>query len=68
MGKREVSQPAYSMKVEGIDIMVPMRGGTRLAVEPVEWPGDLEPALDRVLKHPGPAVLEVMVKPLEPRP
>ena len=36
--------------------------------ERVERPGDLKPALDRAFKHPGPAVLEVMVKPLEPRP
>jgi thiamine pyrophosphate-dependent acetolactate synthase large subunit-like protein len=36
--------------------------------ERVERPGDLRPALDRALKHPGPAVLEIMVKPLEPRP
>lgn len=36
--------------------------------ERVERPVDLKPALDRALKHPGPAVLEVIVKPLEPRP
>jgi len=36
--------------------------------ERVERPGDLKTALDRALKHRGPAVLEVIVKPLEPRP
>jgi acetolactate synthase-1/2/3 large subunit len=36
--------------------------------ERVEQPGDLKTALTRALKHPGPAVLEVMIKPLEPRP
>jgi thiamine pyrophosphate-dependent acetolactate synthase large subunit-like protein len=36
--------------------------------ERVERPGELKTALDRALKHPGPAVLEVIVKPLEPRP
>ncbi len=36
--------------------------------ERVERPEDLKTALTRALKHPGPAVLEVMVKPLEPRP
>jgi len=35
--------------------------------ERVERPGDLKTALTRALNHPGPAVLEVMIKPLEPR-
>ena len=33
MAKKEPSQPVYSMKVEGRDIMVPMRDGVRLAVD-----------------------------------
>ncbi|HEY7317946.1 MAG TPA: thiamine pyrophosphate-binding protein [Candidatus Binatia bacterium] len=36
--------------------------------ERVEQPHDLRPALGRALAHPGPALLEVGVKPLEPRP
>jgi predicted acyl esterase len=33
MKKKELSQPVYSTKVEGIDILVPMRDGARLAVD-----------------------------------
>jgi thiamine pyrophosphate-dependent acetolactate synthase large subunit-like protein len=36
--------------------------------ERVEKPADLEGAVKRGLGHSGPAVLEVLVKPLEPRP
>jgi acetolactate synthase I/II/III large subunit len=36
--------------------------------ERVEQPENLQPALNRALAHPGPALLEVAVKPLEPRP
>ena len=36
--------------------------------ERVEKPEDLPGAVERGLRHPGPAVLEVRVKPLEPRP
>jgi thiamine pyrophosphate-dependent acetolactate synthase large subunit-like protein len=36
--------------------------------ERVERPGDLQEAIGRALKHPGPALLEILVKPLEPRP
>jgi acetolactate synthase-1/2/3 large subunit len=36
--------------------------------ERVERPDELKPALGRALAHQGPAVLEVAVKPLEPRP
>ena len=36
--------------------------------ERVEKPADLQPALARALAHEGPAVLEIGVKPLEPRP
>lgn len=33
MKKNEPSQPIYITKVEGLDIMIPMRDGTRLAVD-----------------------------------
>ena len=36
--------------------------------ERIEQPRDLQPALGRALAHPGPALLEIGVKPLEPRP
>lgn len=36
--------------------------------EQVNHPQELQPAVDRALDHPGPALLEVAVKPLEPRP
>jgi thiamine pyrophosphate-dependent acetolactate synthase large subunit-like protein len=36
--------------------------------ERVERPEDLKMALDRALRHQGPSVLDVIVKPLEPRP
>jgi thiamine pyrophosphate-dependent acetolactate synthase large subunit-like protein len=36
--------------------------------ERVDQPHDLQPALGRALAHPGPALLEIGVKPLEPRP
>jgi pyruvate dehydrogenase (quinone) len=36
--------------------------------ERIDKPADLQPALARALAHEGPAVLEVGVKPLEPRP
>jgi acetolactate synthase I/II/III large subunit len=36
--------------------------------ERIEQPRDLQPALNRALAHPGPALLEIGVKPLEPRP
>ena len=36
--------------------------------ERVDKPADLQPALARALAHEGPAVLEIGVKPLEPRP
>jgi acetolactate synthase-1/2/3 large subunit len=36
--------------------------------ERVDKPADLQPALARGLAHKGPAVLEIGVKPLEPRP
>ena len=36
--------------------------------ERVEQPRDLPPAVGRALAHPGPSLLEIGVKPLEPRP
>jgi acetolactate synthase-1/2/3 large subunit len=36
--------------------------------ERIDQPRDLQPALGRALGHPGPALLEIGVKPLEPRP
>jgi len=33
MAKKEPSQPVYAVKVEGTDIMVPMRDGVKLAVD-----------------------------------
>jgi acetolactate synthase-1/2/3 large subunit len=36
--------------------------------ERVAKPEDLKSAVTRAINHPGPAVLDVMVKPLEPRP
>jgi len=36
--------------------------------EQVIQPQELQPAVDRALAHPGPALLEIAVKPLEPRP
>lgn len=36
--------------------------------ERVERPGELQHAVNRALAHPGPALLDIAVKPLEPRP
>ena len=36
--------------------------------ERIDQPQELQPALNRALAHPGPALLEIAVKPLEPRP
>ena len=33
MTDNEPSQPIYSVKVEGVDVMVPMRDGTRIAID-----------------------------------
>ena len=38
--KSDMSQPDYSTKVEGIDIMVPMRDGTQLAIDVYRPDGD----------------------------
>jgi thiamine pyrophosphate-dependent acetolactate synthase large subunit-like protein len=36
--------------------------------EHVRQPSDIRPAVGRALSHPGPALVEIAVKPLEPRP
>ena len=36
--------------------------------ERIGKPGEIQPAVSRALAYPGPAVLEIAVKPLEPRP
>ena len=62
-------------RFKGHEIGISLRGdyvgvGRALGAfsERVEKPAELEPALKRALAHQGPAVLEVAVKPLEPRP
>jgi acetolactate synthase I/II/III large subunit len=62
-------------RFKGHEIGVSLRGdyaGVARALgafgERVERPADLQPALARAMAHQGPAVLEVAVKPLEPRP
>ena len=62
-------------RFKGHEIGVSLRGdyaGVARALgaygERIDKPADLQPALTRALAHQGPAVLEVAVKPLEPRP
>jgi thiamine pyrophosphate-dependent acetolactate synthase large subunit-like protein len=62
-------------RFKGHEIGISLRGdyaGVARALgafgERVDKPADLQPALARALAHEGPAVLEVGVKPLEPRP
>ena len=62
-------------RIKGHEIGIALRGdyaGVARALgafgERVEKPADLQPALARALAHEGPAVLEIGVKPLEPRP
>ena len=62
-------------RFKGHEIGIALRGdyaGVARALgafgERVEKPADLQPALTRALAHEGPAVLEIGVKPLEPRP
>ena len=62
-------------RFKGHEIGIALRGdyaGVARALgafgERVEKPADLQPALARALAHEGPAVLEIGVKPLEPRP
>lgn len=63
MKRNEPSQPIYNMKVEGIDIMVPMRDGVRLAVDIYRPEGEGRfPALLAFAAHnkflQSPAVIE----------
>ena len=63
MKTNEPSQPIYNMKVEGIDIMVPMRDGVRLAVDIYRPEGEGRfPALLAFAAHnkflQSPAVIE----------
>jgi acetolactate synthase I/II/III large subunit len=62
-------------RFKGHEIGISLRGdyaGVARALgafgERIDKPADLQPALARALAHEGPAVLEVGVKPLEPRP
>jgi acetolactate synthase-1/2/3 large subunit len=62
-------------RFKGHEIGISLRGdyaGVARALgafgERVDKPADLQSALSRALAHPGPAVLEIGVKPLEPRP
>jgi acetolactate synthase I/II/III large subunit len=62
-------------RFKGHEIGISLRGdyaGVARALgafgERIDKPADLQPALARALTHEGPAVLEVRVKPLEPRP
>jgi thiamine pyrophosphate-dependent acetolactate synthase large subunit-like protein len=62
-------------RFKGHEIGISLRGdyaGVARALgafgEHVDKPADLQPALSRALAHQGPAVLEIAIKPLEPRP
>jgi thiamine pyrophosphate-dependent acetolactate synthase large subunit-like protein len=62
-------------RFKGHEIGISLRGdyaGVARALgafgERIDKPADLQPALSRALAHQGPAVLEIGVKPLEPRP
>jgi thiamine pyrophosphate-dependent acetolactate synthase large subunit-like protein len=69
------SRETLHERFKGHEIGISLRGdyaGVARALgaygEHVDKPIDLKPAIARALAHPGPAVLEVAVKPLEPRP
>ena len=69
------SQEELHERFKGHEIGISLRGdyaGVARALgafgERVSSPADLKPALARALAHQGPSVLEVAVKPLEPRP
>ena len=69
------SRETLHERFKGHEIGISLRGdyaGVARALgaygERVDKPADLKQALDRALAHPGPSVLEVAVKPLEPRP
>ena len=70
-----VSRETLHDRFKGHEIGISLRGdyaGVARALgafgERIDKPADLQPALARALAHEGPAVLEVGVKPLEPRP
>ena len=69
------SRETLHERFKGHEIGISLRGdyaGVARALgaygERVEKPDELKPALARALAHQGPSVLEVAVKPLEPRP
>jgi thiamine pyrophosphate-dependent acetolactate synthase large subunit-like protein len=69
------SRETLHERFKGHEIGISLRGdyaGVARALgafgERVSTAAELSPALHRALAHPGPAVLEVAVKPLEPRP
>jgi acetolactate synthase I/II/III large subunit len=69
------SRETLHERFKGHEIGISLRGdyaGVARALgaygERVDKPADLQPALARALAHAGPSLLEVAVKPLEPRP
>jgi acetolactate synthase-1/2/3 large subunit len=69
------SRETLQERFKGHEIGISLRGdyaGVARALgafgERVQRPQELQPAVKRALAHPGPAVLEIAVKPLEPRP
>jgi thiamine pyrophosphate-dependent acetolactate synthase large subunit-like protein len=69
------SRETLHERFKGHEIGISLRGdyaGVARALgafgERISKPDELTPALQRALAHPGPAVLEIAVKPLEPRP
>jgi thiamine pyrophosphate-dependent acetolactate synthase large subunit-like protein len=69
------SRETLQERFKGHEIGISLRGdyaGVARALgafgERVDKPAELQPALSRALAHRGPAVLEIGVKPLEPRP
>jgi acetolactate synthase-1/2/3 large subunit len=69
------SRETLHERFKGHEIGISLRGdyaGVARALgaygERVDKPNDLKPAVGRALAHPGPALVEVAVKPLEPRP
>ena len=69
------SRETLQERFKGHEIGISLRGdyaGVARALgafgERVDKPAELQPALSRALAHKGPAVLEIGVKPLEPRP
>lgn len=69
------SREAQVEKFQGHEIGIALKGDYAALAsalgaygQRVERPGELEKAVSRAVAHPGPAVLEIPVKPLEPRP